>query len=205
MATDKVFVVGLHKTGTTSLGRALALLGYRVKGHVGLGKFQGTDEIRAEAFRIIDRNNHNAFEDNPWPMLFEEIDQRYPGSKFILTTRPEQSWLKSIKTHFDHRPSLAMEWIYGFGSPLGHEDIYLKVYREHNEKVKELFKHRPDDIIVMQMETGFDWDRLCHFLSLPVPCVDFPKVNTARDREGPLWRRLAKFYFYKLSFALRNK
>ena len=37
----------------------------------------------------------DAFEDNPWPLLYRELDERFPGSKFILTRRPTENWINS--------------------------------------------------------------------------------------------------------------
>jgi len=40
-------------------------------------------------------------EDNPWPLIYKELDKRIPGCKFILTLRDEESWYSSVKRHID--------------------------------------------------------------------------------------------------------
>lgn len=43
---------------------------------------------------------HYALCDPPIPILYEKLDQAYPGSKFILTVRNEDKWLTSVRNHW---------------------------------------------------------------------------------------------------------
>ncbi|MBI1357416.1 MAG: hypothetical protein GC160_24005 [Acidobacteria bacterium] len=81
----KVFCIGFQKTGTTSLGYALSLLGYRVAGMFDVMTFNSKDETLAKAIQLGRR--YDAFQDNPWPILYRELDQAFPSAKFILTVR----------------------------------------------------------------------------------------------------------------------
>ncbi len=89
----KVFCIGFHKTGTTSLELALKKLGYRVTGSFGTKDPAIADKVHEMAYATVE--NFDAFEDNPWPILYKELDERFPGSKFILTRRPAEAWIKS--------------------------------------------------------------------------------------------------------------
>ncbi len=86
----KVFCIGFHKTGTTSLELALKKLGYRVTGSFGTKDPDIASKVHAMVYAMVD--GFDAFENNPWPVLYQELDQRYPGSKFILTRRPVKAW-----------------------------------------------------------------------------------------------------------------
>ena len=97
-AGGKVFCIGFHKTGTTSLAEALRMLGYSVTGPNFVEDKRILDQALALALEVT--NRYDAFQDNPWPILYKEMDEAYPGSKFILTTRPTDRWIRSVVKHF---------------------------------------------------------------------------------------------------------
>ena len=99
----KVFCVGFHKTGTKSLGAALATLGYRVAGPRGTLDPQIATNALPLALRLA--GDFDAFQDNPWPILFKELDAAFPGSRFILTLREPAAWIASVVRHFGHATS----------------------------------------------------------------------------------------------------
>ena len=77
-------------------------------------------DVEVLAFEQLDR--YDAFQDNPWPLLYRELDERCPGSRFVLTLRPTQDWLDSVVHHFGAKDTPMREWIYGVGHPLGNEE-----------------------------------------------------------------------------------
>ena len=117
MNEKKVFVIGFPKTGTTSLQSALTTLGYKVKGEFGMKDPNISRKVYEMAFRFVEQ--YDAFEDNPWCVIFKELDKKYPGSKFILTLRPTEPWIKSQVDHFGTTTLPIREWIYGVGYPKG--------------------------------------------------------------------------------------
>src|SRR6056297_1638044 len=96
----KVFGIGLNKTGTTTLGVCLNKLGYNVK-DCDLKLLKYSDQKKMDP--IYDTvKKYDGFQDWPWPLLYKELDQRFPGSKFILTTRKNsEAWFRSLKKHAD--------------------------------------------------------------------------------------------------------
>jgi hypothetical protein len=178
----KVFCVGFHKTGTTSLARALTLMGYRVTGPNGVRDPEIGRRALPMALELVQR--FDAFQDNPWPILFRELDQHFPGSKFILTLRKPEEWIQSLVRHFGEETTPMREWIYGgHGSPVGNEGIYLERYARHNADVLGHFRDRPADLLVMRITEGDGWDLLCPFLGKTVPDREFPHQNRAEVRE----------------------
>jgi hypothetical protein len=182
MTTRKVFGIGFHKTGTTSLARALAMLGYRVTGPNYARHPDVRDAIRAEVWRLVDE--YDAFQDNPWPLLYPELDRRYPGSRFVLTLRPTADWIASVVAHFGGTRTPMREWIYGdgLGDPRGNEAAYTARYERHNREVLAHFAGRPEALLVLRVTEGEGWEKLCPFLGAAVPGEPFPHANAAEDR-----------------------
>jgi hypothetical protein len=178
----KVFGIGFHKTATSSLGEALQILGYRVASVVGIRDQDIADTYKEKAFALV--QDFDAFEDNPWPLLYRELDRAFPGSKFILTRRPDEAWLKSATRHFGGQSTPMRELIYdGHGDPEGYEELYLARYRKHNDDVLSYFVDRPHDLLQMDITAGDAWDTLCPFLGQPTPNKSFPAANRAEDRD----------------------
>ena len=191
----RIFGIGMHKTATTSLHRALELLGYES------WHWKSAHEAKA-----IWREVHNwgrsptveryyALCDLPIPLVFKELDAAYPGSKFVLTLRDERKWLEAVMRHF----SVAYnKWRTGWdGDPFTHRvhqllygrrdfepDVMLERYRRHNAEVLEYFRHRPRDLLVMQMDQGAGWRELCRFLNCSEPAVAYPFENDATVNFG---------------------
>ena len=188
----KVFCIGFHKTGTTSLEVALKKLGYRVRGSFGTKDPDIANKVFEMAYAMVP--DYDAFEDNPWPILYGELDERFPGSKFILTRRPAESWIRSQVKDFATTETPMRRWIYGedAGCPEGNEDTYVARYERHNREVLEYFRDRPDDLLVIDLPNNDGWTRLCAFLGHEVPDEPFPHANKAS-----LSRRL-KNWFRKL-------
>jgi hypothetical protein len=178
--TPKVFCIGFHKTGTTSLATALRTLGYRVTGPNGVKDPDIERNVHAMAERLVGK--YGAFQDNPWPILYKHLDERYPGSRFILTVRKPASWIKSQVGHFGTKDTPMRQWIYGVGHPEGNESIYLERYEAHNREVLEHFEDRPDDLLIMDLAGGDGWEELCSFLGKDSPAIPFPHSNQARHR-----------------------
>lgn len=173
MRSDKVFGIGFHKTGTTSLELALGQLGYRVTGPNMVHSRLPTAQLWEKLKELIDK--FDAFQDNPWPIFFKELYAYRPESKFILTVRPSSEWIRSVVDFFGSETTPMRERIYGSGSPLGHESEYIKRYERHNMDVLDFFSDKPSSLLVMNLPAGDGWSKLCAFLGrVDVPSRPFP-------------------------------
>lgn len=182
--TGKVIGVGFHKTGTTSLGKALEIMGYKVKGVTPRALISILKKNYKKLLKTIDK--YDALEDSPWFKIYKELDKQLPGSKFILTIRDEDSWYKSLCLHTDNIRTAQREWIYGRGNgiPKNNKNNTLEVYRKHNQEVLEYFKNRPNDLLVLDLKKDEKWEMLCAFLNKEIPEVPFPHKNNHNENVG---------------------
>lgn len=142
--------------------------------------------------KSITLERYYALCDLPIPMLYRELDAAYPGSKFILTVRSESDWLKSVEWLWDPARNPRYDWnVQPFTHPI-HQALYgrtdfdattfLERYRRHNAEVKEYFRDRPGDLLVMDMDhPGAGWPELCGFLNKPIPIVPYPRANKSEE------------------------
>ncbi len=190
MKAHKVFCIGFQKTGTTSLYAALGQLGYKTAAVIGRDLTAGELAENGAAMCIDAAKSHDAAQDMPWPIFFRELDAAYPGSKFILTVREPESWYRSIAGHFGAARDEMQAFVYGdaFASPVGAKDRYLSVLAAHEKSVHDHFRDRPDDLLIMDLEAGDGWEKLCTFLDESAPDTPFPVKNSARDRKTLSYR-----------------
>lgn len=168
------------RTGTTSLGTALKTLGFR---HTHARRNALLRQVKANKLDQVFAwaEQYDSFEDWPWPLIYEQLDARFPASRFILTVRSdEQAWLRSI-VKFSRwvGPTPGREMFFGHAMPTGHEHEYLVRYRAHNQAVREHFRGRPGKLLEISWGAGDEWERLCEFLGTNVPDRPFPVRNTS--------------------------
>ncbi len=178
LKTPKVFCIGMHKTGTTSMGQALKTLGYTVMSNWGMYDSDIDGHLPAVTQHCL--ANFDAFQDHPWAIIYKDLDKQYPNSKFILTTRETESWYTSVINFFGPRSTLMRRWIYGedAGAPLGNKKVYTEYFERHTRGVLEYFQHRPDDLLVLDLSKGNSWEKICGFLNTDVPQgIPFPHAN----------------------------
>jgi hypothetical protein len=133
------------------------------------------------AYGLVDQ--YDAFQDSPWPIIYKELDIKYPHSKFILTLRDSETWIKSQVKHFGRKKTPMRKWIYGVGCPESNEKIYITRFENHNEEVKSYFKDRPQDLLILDLTKGDGWKKLCPFLGAEIPNISFPHANKTIDRK----------------------
>jgi hypothetical protein len=172
---NKVIGIGLPKTATSSLAGILSANGVPT---IHFGN-TGCEEIRHKMYRgiyIFDifekyRGVINAFE-----MIFPQIDKEYPNSKFIHTIRDKDAWLYSVKLHWERAMAnsvaqliLIHHHLITFGTYLFNEDRFAFVYDMHANMVKDYFKDRKNDLLVIDITKDQEYVyKVCGFLNIPV-------------------------------------
>lgn len=194
---SKVFVVGLSKTGTTSLHAALEQLGLRAIHNPESMLSADGPELR---FSPALAERYGALSDLPIAAFYPDLDRAYPGSRFILTTRDEDAWLASCANHFDpsaFRPNAVVRKLVErvYGTPSFEPTLFRAALRRHNAQVEEYFAARRDELLIIDVAHADKWEPLCAFLRLPIPPTPYPHENRASRVPTPmkrLWRRLTR-------------
>jgi Sulfotransferase domain len=207
MCGRKIFCIGSGKTGTTSTGAALSLLGYKV-GDQGEAELLIEHWARRNFGPIIEYcHTADAFQDIPYCLdyTYVALDQAFSGSKFILTVRKNSSeWYESmVRFHtkivgknrlptsddlkeFPYRyPGWiwrAHTLIYGCDEySLFDRDLYIQQYRLHAAAVLDYFLHRPGDLLILNVSRPNAMDRLCRFLGKQRDGLEMPHLNSSRE------------------------
>lgn len=171
----KIFGVGLARTGTTSLYRAMGVLGIDAA---------PSSAVLLEHLDLDFLRRHDAFFDNPVPFRYRRLASLCPDARWIVTQRPLDLWLES------------MEWLFGPGldrldpttRELGdrvHLDVYgtttfdarllTEVYERHYDSLADWVPARPH--VWLDTDEGLAWGPICELLDKPVPRRPFPHEN----------------------------
>ena len=184
----KVFVIGLSKTGTTSIGNALDFLGYKRIGWKDIrSRHLAHTYIHGDLKPLIGQTEYfDAFEDLPWPYVYQGMAERYPDAKFVLSLRKdEKTWLESMRRHMGRGTWEPAAHFYGAEHVDGNEETVLNAYRNHTANVRRYFEDKPDRYVEMVVDDGdANWKTLCSVAQCPegqIPSVSFPRSNTVAD------------------------
>ena len=169
----KIFCIGYVKTGTSSLSKALKILGYNTVRlpYLSIWRRKKFDKY----IKKLQQSSFDAFTDYPLGQedLYKKIDKLIPNSKFILTIREKQSFGKSFENYF--RNSVIWNPYYTISI-----DEILNEYEERNNEIIDYFKDKPDQLLVMNITESEGWDELCAFLDKPIPKEPFPHENIGK-------------------------
>lgn len=163
-----IFGVGLPRTGTRSLARAMQLLGYKTKHY----------STRGEWIQFLKGNRKGVdfIVDLPVPLYIDSLLDAFPRAKFIHTTRSIETWLPSIKKLFArHGWNDSQDWSHWRAQLFGWDDRapeLLRIRAAHEEKVRSIGYRR--DLLILDLERGDGWAKLAPFVGVPAPTVPFP-------------------------------
>jgi hypothetical protein len=167
-----IFNIGLPKTGTTSICRALNILGYKC-----------VHDFVDVSLELLKCNNKDSFIDaskkynsfsGGMSICYKQLDELFPDSKFILSTRELESWIKSCSRWFRRISNSEIRKAIFKGHTRFNNEIFVEVYNEHIANVKKYFKGR--DILIFDIEKD-GWNELCGFLNKELPNRGFPHEN----------------------------
>jgi hypothetical protein len=183
----KVFGVGLSRTGTRSLTTALRVLGFDTA-HYPVDQATLDTLARGDArFPLLD--SRDGITDITVAPYYDDLDRAFPESRFVLTVRDEESWLRSCRFHWarpvagkggEGEHARVYQEIQRFlraavyASYEFEEDRFRRVYRRHVERVTDYFAGRDDDLLVLDIVAGQGYEQLAPFLGVPVPGQPFP-------------------------------
>ena len=186
----KIFGVGLGRTGTHSLAAALNQLSIKTRPHVNYNNLIPEFCSATRTFtgsRLIAMFDEYQALANGTGISYQELDLAYPNSRFILTVRESNAWLKSqhayrrlqseqVKDSATHRVQRFINREI-YGSEYFDSKIWLDTYNRHVDGVLDYFADRPMSLLVIDICGGDGWDKICPFLGCAVPFGPFPHTN----------------------------
>jgi len=216
--TIEVIGAGFGRTGTMSLKVALEELGigpcyhmielFGHPEHVEL--WEAASQGKAVSWEEL-FSGYRATTDWPACSFYEQLMEKYPDAKVILTVRDPDRWYEStyntiygmrrmisspiFRLVAPLRPGLRraakmndrLIWEDTFGGSLENRERAIKVFERHNEEVKE--RVPPDKLLVYDVKEG--WGPLCEFLGVGVPKnKPFPHLNDTDTFRKMIRRRL---------------
>lgn len=188
----KVFGLGLSRTGTRSLTAALHVLGFDTV-HYPTDRATLDTLIRGDVrFPLLD--HYDGITDITVAPYFEDLDRSHPGSKFVLTVRDEEPWLRSCQNHWTGRSAFEEAPKDGrgreeheihmeirrflraavYGSYEFEPERFRRACRRHVDGVKRYFADRPGDLLVLDIAAGDGYEKLAPFLGVAMPEQPFP-------------------------------
>jgi hypothetical protein len=174
--------IGLGRTGTNSLCEALRLLGYEHVAH-------------NPGFERLAQLDGGA--DNGVTVFYKYLDYKFPGSKFVLTLRPLESWLESMEWVYARRPPVTrdndlaiMRRMALYETVSFDREKFSEAYRRHHAEVRRYFANRPGDLLELDFFAGQGWEPLCAFLGIPPPDAPFPWLHDRQQAATFSGRRI---------------
>jgi len=145
---NKVFGVGLNRTGTTSLSMALEILGMKCRHYCSC-------TCDYDSTSVEDIQNLDAVVDSDLKYSYDMLDLMFPDSRFILTVRDVDDWQTSA-------------------DKFGLDDNYEK---HINNVVKYFDLAGSEKLLMIDVCGGEGWDKLCNFLGKEIPSQPFPHIS----------------------------
>jgi len=190
--SKKVFCLGLSRTSTKSLTKALNILGINVI-HYPVDKVTHYELIHGNYnFTIL--QDYDGISDITIAPYYRELDELFPNSKFILTIREKEKWLESLKRHWEDRPPyddpnqtethlkirrFLRASVYGVLT--FNKQRLSNVYDLHHKNVMDYFKDRSEDLLIIDITKGEGWEKLCPFFKKPKLASAFPHVTDEEE------------------------
>jgi hypothetical protein len=201
---QKIFCIGRNKTGTTSIHKIFQQLeipvgaqreAERLAPDWGVGRYDRIEQYV--------RYGGIAFQDVPFslPGTYREMDERFPGSKFILSVRDSADvWYDSLvrfqsklfgngstptKEDLQKATYIHKGWVWKMNrfihntpeDDLYNEEAFKSSYLKHNADVKEYFSDRPEQLLVVNLKEVEAAKKISAFLNTGKGIEEIPWEN----------------------------
>lgn len=179
---NKIFGIGLSRTGSTSLHIAKVLLGFS---SVHYPIYAARQWLKGE-FTHDYLKGFSAASDIPISIYYDVLDNRYPNSKFILTTRNVDDWADSIEKFYSSVPRPSSKTylrdllrVAAYGSMNFERKLYKERFIRHNENVRAYFRDKPN-FMELELTDSQKMEKLSKFLDCKsnTHTFDYPEFKT---------------------------
>jgi hypothetical protein len=202
----KYFIIGLNKTGTSSIRDALELsLQFKpslpiITNYFGRYNFQSKKMNYIFNFTdyLIRKYDLTIFKDRPWNTgCYKELNRKYNDAKFILTIRDQEKWWTSVENWLslkaiwaknlneDLKNKKLAEKIKGynihFNSDSLNKDNYINYYNNYNNSVIEYFKDNPN-FYTFHLKKDFNWVNIQKIINLNEETIRKNIIKSTKQR-----------------------
>jgi len=170
----KIFGIGLPKTGTVSLAKALTILGFRTV-HNPFAFYR----------QVLEEADFN-WQPDAWDALvhfgtryYQQLDVSYPNSRFILTTRGREAWLYSCEQWWTRQatagqnqdPDTYLSNMSTFGTRCFHKGQFGDIFDQHETAVQSWGAGIGNRFLVVNLDASNDEksEALAQFLQVDAP------------------------------------
>ncbi|KAE9375003.1 hypothetical protein N431DRAFT_290354, partial [Stipitochalara longipes BDJ] len=205
----EILALGVSRSGTDSLKRALEELGYNHTYHgwdsveqpeqlvfwyqALNAKFRGGKKFTRDDWDRI-CGNCRAISDLPAITFAQELIEAYPEAKVILSTRDIDSWYQSVMVNFEPMvTNWPLRFAHFFHPVVFQYEIMITIYHyffqgsfKKNGKTvyaeyNEMIRRLVPKERLLEYHVKEGWEPLCNWLGKDVPKVDIPNVNSRAE------------------------
>lgn len=167
MSKEKVFIIGLPRTATTSVCLAMLEQGFKTAHN---------------AYTQDSFSQAQVLADTPIFCDYQQLDKDFPNSQFIHLTRAPELWLPSIKQLLQRMIVNLQRTDGGFNphikrcysevfSPLTEDNInkdefLLDCYSRHQQGISDHFKDRSQDLLTIDVSDEESYLAMLSFLNI---------------------------------------
>ncbi|SFD04891.1 sulfotransferase [Pseudoalteromonas denitrificans] len=181
MTEQKIFIIGLPRTATTSVCVAMLNLGFKTA-HT--------------AYTNQSMHHAQVIADTPIFCDYQKLDTEYKNAKFIYLEREFSVWLPSIRQLLKRMYKNLQRTDGGFNPtlkrcynsvfyPLTEDNInndafLLSCYQRHQKNINEFFKGREQDLLTINVNDKSSYRNLLTFLDINIPESEqtgFERIN----------------------------
>ncbi|SDS68569.1 hypothetical protein SAMN04515667_2738 [Formosa sp. Hel1_31_208] len=177
----KVIVVGLPKTGTSTLAVMLRILNYKVTGPDIHYQFQDTSYLEKQF------SEYDAFQDYPWCFEWERYINN-PEVKCIILHRDFESWWKSFYDSYGNKNDRYLSFSYmKLSKTEANKALFLDYFNRYYNTAHKFTETYPKRALSTTIKT-LEWTELCDFLDEKLPknilgrLVKKPHVNKQNSK-----------------------
>lgn len=209
---SKILIIGLPKSGTSTLATMFRILGYKVTGPT---RFSSKRELLDVA-----ENNH-VFQDYPWcfeyPYILNKLDM-----KVIVLERNAKEWSESFIKNYGNDGDDYLSFRYMKLSKSQPKLDFVDYHDQFYSNCRSFLSLNGIEFLNLKL-SNLKWSTLCEFLDEPIPKTlmgktsGIPRVNSnnlyKRNNTYEIIKKIKKLLIYFLgqnynkitSFIYRNK
>ncbi|MCJ8318505.1 MAG: sulfotransferase family protein [Colwellia sp.] len=167
MSEQKIFIIGLPRTSTTSVCLATLQLGLKTAHTAYIHQTMAQAQVIADTPIFCD---------------YQQLDLQYPNAKYIYLTRKPELWIPSIRQLLQRMYKNLQRTDGGFNpilkrcyntvfSPLtenniSQDEFLLECYQRHFQEAKDFFTDRQQDLLIIDVSQENSYCALVEFLAI---------------------------------------